>query len=133
MAFAVQKHGDQKDDCGKDYFASHLVQVAQILMHVTKDNEIIAAAFLHDTLEDTDTTYEELEATFGKRIAGLVHEVTHEGKKDEKGFYFPRLESRDAILIKFADRLSNLSRMESWDEKRKQHYLKKSKFWKSSV
>ena len=54
-----------------------------------------------------------------------------EGKKDEKGYWFPRLKSKDAIIVKFADRLSNLSRMDVWDEERQQHYLKKSKFWRS--
>lgn len=129
--FAFEKHKDQLDDSGKPYFLSHIVQVVSILQEVTDDDTILAAAWLHDTIEDTETTYKELEINFGRKIAELVMEVTHEGKKDAKGYYFPRLKSREAILIKFADRLSNLSRMEPWDEKRKQHYLNKSKFWKS--
>ena len=58
-------------------------------------------------------------------------EVTHEGRKDEIGYYFPRLKTQRGIVLKFADRISNLSRMESWDDNRKNHYLRKSKFWKS--
>jgi len=132
IEFAENKHARQLDDSGLPYI-NHPMQVADIISKVTNDDTIICAALLHDTIEDTKTTYEELVDEFGKRVADLVMELTHEGKKDEKGYYFPRLKSRDAVLIKFADRMSNLSRMEPWDEKRRQHYLKQSKFWKSEV
>lgn len=131
QVFAKLKHEGQIEDCGKDYYETHLQQVYTIVLQVCDDPEILAAALLHDTIEDTETTYEELHTVFGKRIADLVNEVTHEGKKDNKGFYFPRLKSKDAIIIKFADRLSNLSRIENWHPERQDHYLKKSKFWKS--
>ena len=121
------------DDGGGSYFENHIWQVVAIIKQVTKDKEIIAAAYLHDTLEDTKTTYEELKENFGQRVADIVFEMTHEGKKDEKGYWFPRLKSKDAILVKFADRLSNLSRMDVWDEERQQHYLRKSKFWRSEL
>jgi guanosine-3',5'-bis(diphosphate) 3'-pyrophosphohydrolase len=129
--FARIKHRGQIDDHGKNYFHGHLEQVAEIMKTVTKDPELIAAAYLHDTLEDTDTTHQDLVDRFGQRVADLVYEVTHEGKKDEKGYYFPRLESKDAILLKFADRLSNLSRMDCWPKGRQEQYLRKSKFWRS--
>ena len=129
--FAREKHKGQKDDEGNDYFETHCRNVFRILMNVTKDNHILIAGLLHDTLEDTNTTLDELKKEFGNRVANLVYEVTHEGKKDEKGFYFPRLKTKEAIMIKFADRLSNISRMNNWNENRKEHYLKKSKFWRS--
>lgn len=128
--FARRKHEGQLDDEGKSYFEAHVCQVVDILLKVTIDDDILMAGYLHDTVEDTDTTYEELACTFGVRVAKLVMELTHEGKKDEVGYYFPRLKSRDAILVKFADRLSNLSRMSAWDEKRQDQYIRKSKFWK---
>jgi (p)ppGpp synthase/HD superfamily hydrolase len=128
--FAQDKHKNHLDDDGLPYFDSHISQVVSILKNVTNEGDILAAAWLHDTIEDTDTTYEELVEEFGNRIADLVMEVTHDGKKDHIGFYFPRLKSQKAILIKFADRLSNLSRMDGWPIERRQHYLKKSKFWK---
>ncbi len=131
--FAKEKHRDQLDDIGKSYFEAHVCQVAKILHCITDDEDILAAGLLHDTLEDTQTTYEELVITFGIRVADLVMEVSHEGKKDEVGYYFPRLKTRDAILIKFADRLSNLSRMEAWTPGRQKQYLKKSQFWKDSA
>ena len=127
--FASIKHKNQLDDEGLPYFMVHIIPVVNILEQITTDKEIIAAAYLHDTLEDTDTTYEELEENFGKIIADLVLELTHKGNKTE-GYTFPRLKSKKAIIIKFADRLSNLSRMNGWDKKRQEHYMNKSRFWK---
>lgn len=131
FSYAQQKHGDTKDDMGQNYFLAHVCQVVAILKCITNDPEIIAAGYLHDVIEDTGTSYEEIVSTFGKRVADLVMEVTHEGNKQD-GYYFPRLKSRDAILIKLADRLSNVSRMEAWAFERQEHYLKKTRFWKTS-
>tara|TARA_R110000868_G_C10972640_1_gene770702 strand:+ start:30835 stop:31248 length:414 start_codon:yes stop_codon:yes gene_type:complete len=129
--FAQEKHKNQLDDIGLSYFDAHIQQVVSILKVVTDNDDIISAGYLHDTVEDTETTEQELREVFGDTITDLVMEVTHEGQKDNVGFYFPRLQTKDGILIKFADRLSNLSRMEAWDEERQNHYLRKSKFWKS--
>ena len=126
--YAAKKHEGQVDDEGKE-FIDHPFKVADIITLVTDDPEVIAAAILHDTIEDTNATYEDIEEKFGKRIADLVLEVTHEGDP-ETGYYFPRLLSREATMIKFADRLHNLSRMNMWTEERKAHYVKRSKFWK---
>jgi (p)ppGpp synthase/HD superfamily hydrolase len=131
--FAKKKHAGQLDDEGRDYYFAHLLPVVMILGVITQNENILAAGYLHDTLEDTDTTVDELRAEFGDRVTELVLEVTHEGKKDDKGFYFPRLNSREGVIIKFADRLSNLSRMSSWESRRQEQYLKRSKFWKSSI
>ncbi len=106
--FAFSKHKGQLDDSGISYFNAHILQVVRILKQITNDSDIISAGYLHDTLEDTDTIYDELKQEFNKRIADLVLELTHERKPDNKGYYFPRLKSRDAVLVKFADRLSNL-------------------------
>jgi len=133
IAFAQEKHRGQLDDSGKDYFEEHCLQVYNILNTVTEDQNLLCAALLHDTYEDTDTTYEEVLQIFGRDIADLVNEVTQEGQKDSKGYYFPRLKTERGILLKFADRLSNLSRMEAWDDKRREQYLRKSKFWKSEI
>jgi (p)ppGpp synthase/HD superfamily hydrolase len=132
VEFARKAHVGQLDDEGKPYFEAHLVQTAKIVSLVTSDEEVIAAAYLHDVLEDTKTTYEGLKREFGVRVAGLVLECTHDGSKKE-GYYFPRLKSRDAVLVKFADRLSNLSRMSAWSRERQEQYLRKSVFWKKEA
>lgn len=126
--YSFGKHFSQLDDSGKRYFQTHILQVVNILKQVTEDPEIISAAYLHDTLEDTTATYEDLVDNFGVRIADLVVELT----KNKNEHDFPNLHSKKAILVKFADRLSNLSRMECWNEERQQRYLKKSMFWKPS-
>ena len=131
--FAGVKHLGQKDDNGKDYFFEHCCKVVHILKTVTKDDNLLAAGYLHDTLEDTDTTYDELVKVFNKDIADLVNEATHEGKKDNYGFYFPRLKTQRGIMLKLADRLSNISRMQAWDDDRRNQYLKKTKFWKDGL
>jgi len=130
IKFARHQHRYQKDDSGESYFRAHLEPVVLALSELTDDEDIICAAVLHDVLEDTEATYNQLAKQFGKRIADLVHEMTCEGKKDSYGFYFPRLKSAEAILIKLIDRASNVSRMESWAPNRRKQYLKKTKFWK---
>lgn len=132
IEFGTKKHEGQIDDNGKVFFVAHPTQVASILLMVAPDDENLrAAGYLHDTIEDTDTTYEELVKEFNQDVADLVMEVTQEGQKDSHGYFFPRLKTQRGIMLKFADRLSNLSRMDSWPEKRKQHYLKTAKFWRS--
>ncbi len=59
-------------------------------------------------------------------MAGYVLELTKEGRNR-----FPRLHSREAIMIKFADRLSNLSRMGAWDEGKRERYVRSSVFWEA--
>ncbi len=130
--FAKQKHKGQLDDEGKDYFEAHVVKVRNAVAELNSDKVVLCAAILHDTIEDTDTTYEEILKIFGKEIADLVNELTHEGKADEHGYYFPRLKSKEAIMIKLIDRASNISRMNAWSEKRQQNYINKTKFWKDA-
>jgi GTP pyrophosphokinase len=128
--FAHKAHENQKDDSGCPYFQAHCSVVGDVIREFTDDAEVIAAAYLHDVLEDTNVKPEELERLFGKRVKDLVVELTHEGNPDSYGYYFPNLKSRDAILIKFIDRASNLSRMDVWEKDKQEHYLRKSKFWK---
>lgn len=132
FVFAKEKHKGVLDDDGKDFFLAHPFVVGSLLRIVAKnDANLIAAGFLHDTIEDTNTTYDDLVKEFNKDIADLVMEVTQEGSKDAHGYYFPRLKTQRGIMLKFADRLSNLSRLKAWSEERRAHYLKRSRFWKS--
>lgn len=132
-SFAESKHKGQLDDEGKDYYLSHLEPVGRSVSIIIHDEDVIASAFLHDVLEDTDTSYDELVNEFNKRVADLVYELTDEGKKDSYGKYFPRLKSKEAITIKLIDRASNISRMNSWNKKRQEQYIKKTKFWKDGT
>lgn len=131
--YAHKAHEGQVRDDGVEPYIEHPRKVARLVaVSCPTDKNLIAAAWLHDTIEDTDTDYEDLLQEFGEDVANLVHEVTHEVNK-VTGNTFPRLHSRRGITLKFADRLANLSTMESggWNEKRQQHYLNKSKFWRA--
>ena len=127
-------HRGQLDDSGCDYFIAHLDPVAHTVWEHTRNYILTAAAYLHDTIEDDiHTTYETLEREFGEEVAGLVDELTHRGSKDNKGQCFPKLKTQGAIIIKFADRLSNISRMDAWGKKRRKQYLARSVFWKDGT
>lgn len=128
LEFASEKHKGQLDDQGRPYFFAHIVQVHSILKDVTDDEETLCAGILHDVIEDTDTSYGDLVREFNKPIADLVLELTQQGDRGT-GYYFPRLKSRKAVMAKFADRLSNLSRMDDWPGDRQQEYLGMSRFW----
>ena len=131
--FATNAHDGQTDDLGEPYVEAHPRQVFELVRVVAPDDIALhCAAWLHDVLEDTEIDYHEIYAEFGQEVADLVNEVTHEGRKDSKGYYFPRLRTPKGIQLKFADRLSNLSRMEgAWKEDRITHYLRQSRFWRT--
>ena len=73
--FSVNAHGTQKRASGDPYF-SHPIEVAGILTDLKLDDETIATAILHDTIEDTVATHEEIEQLFGENVARLVDGVT---------------------------------------------------------
>lgn len=133
ILFGIQAHSGQFDDVGQDYFMAHCWQVFKIIEIVCPDDfGLQAAALLHDTLEDTKTEYKDLYDNFGVDIADLVNEVTHERRADNTAWYYPRLNSIRGIILKFADRTSNLSRMEdAWDSDKIETYIRKSQFWKT--
>ena len=73
--YAMRAHGAQKRASGDPYFA-HPIEVAGILTDYRLDTETIVTALLHDVIEDTETTREDIERLFGSEIAELVEGVT---------------------------------------------------------
>jgi len=122
--FAVRAHMDQTRSDGTQ-FIDHPAQTAAILKMVTDDPNLIAAGWLHDTIEDTDTTYTQLRDEFNEDIADLVSAVT----KTQYNTYPGLKDNRRAVMLKFADRLSNLSDMAGWDDRKRAKYIMKSMFW----
>lgn len=111
MIFAIKKHGAQK--YGDQPYLTHLVQVVNVLASFGYggDLTIISAAWLHDVLEDTDTTREELRDVFGVPIEYVVWCVTADqggNRMQRLRTIIPRLLSSEAALIvKLADRIAN--------------------------
>ena len=79
FALAAEKHGDQKRRSGEPYII-HPLSVAAILVGLGMDTQSVMAGLLHDVVEDTDCTGEELEQQFGKEVAQLVDGVRTYGR-----------------------------------------------------
>ncbi len=124
--YATKAHEGQVRSDGLP-FISHPAKVVEILTAVTNDENVLAAAWLHDTIEDCGITREELAAEFNQDVADLVWELTKD--KSHPDSEFPHLHTQRGISMKFADRLSNVSDMHGWPMERKQDYLDDSKFW----
>jgi len=127
--FALNAHKNQKRDSGDPYL-THPVEVANILTELKLDSATIATGLLHDTIEDTDVTYNNVKNEFGKEVADLVDGVTKisqlEGKiiKNSKAENIRKLilaTSKDirVLLVKLADRLHNMRTLDSISNEKK--------------
>ncbi len=116
--YTVQKHGTQKRASGDPYF-SHPVEVAGLMTELKLDQETIVTALLHDTVEDTLATIEEVEKLFGPEVARLVDGVTKLSKieamteneraaENLRKFLLAMSEDLRVLLVKLADRLHNM-------------------------
>ena len=136
IAFAADKHRDQRrKDANASPYINHPIALANVLANEggIDDEAVLVAAIMHDTIEDTDTTADELRRLFGKRITDIVLEVTDDKaleKAERKRLqveHAPHI-SRRAKLVKLADKICNLrdithSPPAKWPLKRKQAYF----------
>ena len=112
--FACQKHQNQKRPDGVTPFVEHLEGVVNRLKNLgIANNNILSAAWLHDTIEKTDTTFEEIDNIFGNTISVLVLSLTKDKnlpKKKQESQYISQLKnaSKDSKIIKLCDASSNL-------------------------
>ena len=121
MQFAVERHADQR--YGRKPYHVHLIDVVEVLRRFVDwddlPQEFVDAAWLHDTVEDTATTREQIDALFGPRVAELVHAVTNEqgaNRKERHMRTYPKIRDTDgAIIIKLADRIANVEQTISHD------------------
>ncbi len=136
LEFAAQKHrGQYRKGADKSPYINHLISVTRLLAGAGQvmDTQTLQAGVLHDILEDTNTTVEELTGRFGADVAGVVQEVT-----DDKSL--PKLErkrlqeahaasmSHSAKLVKAADKIANLVDLTNfppldWEQERLREYV----------
>ena len=128
--FAARAHRNQRrKNTEKTPYINHPIEVAKILTDSgVTDVDVLAAALLHDTIEDTGTTFEELKARFGEKIATIVLECSDDKSLDkvtrkESQIAHASSASPEAKLVKLADKCSNLHGL----------YLDPPASWSSSV
>lgn len=136
VAFAADKHRNQRrKDAEASPYINHPIALANVLANEggVVDVTVLCAAVLHDTIEDTETTSEELQAIFGPKVASVVMQVTDDKslekslRKQRQVEHAPHI-SAEAKLVKLADKISNLrdiiaSPPADWSAERKQAYF----------
>jgi len=136
ISFAAKKHSAQKRK-GADGqpYVNHVLEVANILANVGKieDYDVLIAAVLHDTIEDTNTTKEEITKLFGATVSGYVAEVTDDKllpkatRKQLQIEHAPQI-SNGAKFIKLGDKISNIRDVtenppDDWSDERRLEYI----------
>ena len=136
VEFAAHKHKNQRrKDASASPYINHPIALARILREEggADDPAVIAAALLHDTVEDTDTSYQELRGQFGAKVAEMVAEVTdtkwlQKGARKRLQISKASKASDGARLVKLADKIANLrdiiaSPPANWSLARKREYF----------
>ena len=140
LAFAAHKHRDQRrKDAEASPYINHPIAVADVLVNEGRmpDTVLVCAALLHDTLEDTQTTHDEIEIVFGHEIANIVVECSDDKsltKLERKQAQIDHAASISfkAKLVKLADKIANVSDINGappagWSLERKREYYDWSK------
>ena len=136
VAFAAEKHRNQRrKDADASPYINHPIALANVLANEggVSDATVLCAAVLHDTIEDTETTEDELTTVFGSQVSSVVLEVTDDKslekhvRKQRQIEHAPHI-STEAKLVKLADKICNLrdllaSPPASWSAERKQAYF----------
>lgn len=135
LRFAALKHKDQKRKDSKTPYINHPIEVTELLLRVGHENDTdtVVAALLHDTIEDTNTSAEEIQALFGERVMNIVKECTDDKslpKDVRKALQVEHAPHKSdmAKRIKLADKISNVKDIiftppPDWSTQRKIDYL----------
>jgi guanosine-3',5'-bis(diphosphate) 3'-pyrophosphohydrolase len=131
VLFAARAHRDQRRKGSGEPYINHLIEVAAVLADIAgvDDATVLSAAVLHDVIEDTSVTAEDVEAAFGARVRALVEAVTDDErlpKAERKRLQVEHMRTAeaDARLIKLADHCSNVASLPAnWPPERQREYL----------
>ena len=112
-AQALAETAHEGQTYGEHPYVKHLGEVVGVLKRFgVTDEDLLVSGWLHDSVEDTSTTVEQIEMMFGRRVSDLVYRVTNEQGKNRKERHektYPKIqESDDAITLKLADRIANV-------------------------
>jgi guanosine-3',5'-bis(diphosphate) 3'-pyrophosphohydrolase len=139
LAFSAEKHTKQRrKDIDKTPYINHPISLANILAQSwVIDENVLCAAILHDTLEDTETTANELREHFGEKITSIVLEVTDDKNLEKSVRKQKQVEhaaslSHEAKLVKLADKIANITDIintppADWSSVRKKEYFEWAK------
>ena len=139
LAFSAKKHTKQRrKDLDQSPYINHPIALANILSkRGIVDENVLCAAILHDTIEDTETTEKELAEEFGKKITSIVLEVTDDKNLEKSVRKQKQIEhaatiSHEAKLVKLADKIANLTDIldsppSDWSMERKNEYFQWAK------
>ena len=130
--FAIKAHGEQKRKYTGEPYVNHCFAVAELVASHCEDNDTIIAAILHDTVEDTEVTIDEIRSEFGDRVAKFVGEVTDVSKptdgnrKRRKEIDREHLAkaSSNGMTIKLADLINNTETIVKYDENFAKVYMR---------
>ena len=135
LAFSAEKHRTQKrKDIDKSPYINHPIALANILAkRWVIDENVLCAAILHDTIEDTKTTADELRKHFGEKITSIVLEVSDDKSLEKEVRKQLQIDhaaslSKEAKLVKLADKIANITDIintppVNWSKERKQEYF----------
>ena len=135
LAFSAEKHRTQKrKDIDKSPYINHPIALANILaQRWVIDENVLCAAILHDTIEDTETTADELRKHFGEKITSIVLEVSDDKSLEKEVRKQLQIDhaaslSKEAKLVKLADKIANITDIintppAKWTKERKQEYF----------
>jgi guanosine-3',5'-bis(diphosphate) 3'-pyrophosphohydrolase len=131
VEFAIRYHGDQQRPTGAPYL-EHLLEALEVLVRGARvtDQDVLCAAVLHDVVEDTPCTVDDVRLAFGDRVADMVRWVTKPepadgaDRKAAKESYLKSLRAApdDAVLVKLADRASNVQTLRNLGLARQREY-----------
>jgi len=132
--FAKQKHSRQKRKFTGEPYIGHPENVFNVLAQITDDVNVLAAGLLHDTIEDTETTYEDIKLKFNQKIADLVLELTSDRDQirllGKEQYLVQKMSSMSdrAFIIKLVDRMDNLKDLDKTDCDFTKKYVEETEF-----
>ncbi len=132
LTYAVEKYDKLKRKSSKIPYIIHPLRITLILRAVGysefNEEDLMIAAIFHDLIEDTEIKSAEIKEKFGEKVALIVEELSKPEDKDKEDWLknFGRA-SKEAKVIKMADRIDNLMEMETWSLERKKTYAKQGK------